>query len=322
MFHIRPTCLKRIVMVSLIVMAGNKHGMSTEIYRITAGNYSACCAIWGSWGYQLPAPRQMFVELTWQANPETARMRILDTFLDELQLQPFGFFGSDSPFADGTVDDNTIRFRDEQVEPDPPWNDPSDEFFGILDYTVSVEEEQLRMNGSFTSNTCFDCFSTFMHLGVQARLVTDPIPGDLNEDGQLEIGDLELLSDYPDYPEDLVRWVKHLRRTWVGDANLDGEFNSSDMVQVFVAGKYETEQDAGWAGGDWDGNGVFDSSDMVTALADGGYEQGPRTDGAAVPEPSAALLLLIGSALFLSGRRNRQLRVKGERISKLSAGTR
>ena len=35
-------------------------------------------------------------------------------------------------------------------------------------------------------------------------------------------------------------WVKDLKHTWFGDANLDGEFNSSDMVQVFVAGKYET----------------------------------------------------------------------------------
>ena len=52
-------------------------------------------------------------------------------------------------------------------------------------------------------------------------------------------------------------------------------FNSSDMAQVFAAGKYETGQEAGWADGDWNGDGIFDSSDMVTAFVDGGYEKSP-----------------------------------------------
>ena len=70
-------------------------------------------------------------------------------------------------------------------------------------------------------------------------------------------------------------WVKVLKHTWFGDANLDGEFNSGDMVQVFVLGKYETGEEASWAEGDWNGDGFFDSSDMVAAFADGGYEKGP-----------------------------------------------
>ena len=32
-------------------------------------------------------------------------------------------------------------------------------------------------------------------------------------------------------------WVNDLKNTWIGDANLDLEFNSGDMVQVFVAGQ-------------------------------------------------------------------------------------
>ena len=50
---------------------------------------------------------------------------------------------------------------------------------------------------------------------------------DLNSDGSVD-------------HEDHRIWVKDLKHTWFGDANLDGEFNSSDMVQVFAAGKYET----------------------------------------------------------------------------------
>ena len=68
-------------------------------------------------------------------------------------------------------------------------------------------------------------------------------------------------------------------------------------MQVFTAGEYETQQTAGWSEGDWNGDGIFNSSDMVTAFVDGGYEQGepgPRPEVAAVPEPNAALLLILG----------------------------
>ena len=38
---------------------------------------------------------------------------------------------------------------------------------------------------------------------------------------------------------------------------------------------------------------MFDAADFVIAFEDGGYEQGRRTDVAAVPEPSAAVLLIL-----------------------------
>lgn len=74
----------------------------------------------------------------------------------------------------------------------------------------------------------------------------------------------------------------------VGDANLDGQFDSGDMVQVFTTGKYG--HPAVWMEGDWSQDGVFDSGDMVAAFTAGGYQR-PL---AAVPEPSAAILLLLG----------------------------
>ena len=58
-----------------------------------------------------------------------------------------------------------------------------------------------------------------------------------------------------------------------GDANFDGRFNSTDLVEVFQIGKYEddTPGNAGWAEGDWNGDGDFTSSDLVMAFQDGGY---------------------------------------------------
>ena len=86
----------------------------------------------------------------------------------------------------------------------------------------------------------------------------------------------DLNSDRTVDQADYRIWVKDLRQTWFGDANLDGEFNSGDLVAVFQAGEYEDveEYNSGWATGDWNGDGVFDSSDLVVAFQDGGYEKG------------------------------------------------
>ncbi len=128
---------------------------------------------------------------------------------------------------------------------------------------------------------------------------TVALTGDYNNNGRLDAGDLDLqgvaingkqnppaydlnkdnLVDY----EDRVFWVEQptMKNTYIGDANLDGEFNSSDFVDVFVAGKYETGQSAGWKDGDWDANLLFDSADFVAAFVGGGYEFGPRPTPAA-----------------------------------------
>ena len=137
-----------------------------------------------------------------------------------------------------------------------------------------------------------------------------PQPGDFYSDGQLDAMDIDELSmvirlgthskRYDLTDDDLVNeddramWVHELKHTYFGDANLDGEFNSSDMTQVFAAGKYETGEEGGWANGDWSGDGFFSSRDMVAAFVDGGYEKGPRTDAVAVPEPTSVLLLVTG----------------------------
>ncbi len=146
-------------------------------------------------------------------------------------------------------------------------------------------------------------------------------PGDYNGDGVIDAADVDLqaqamkdanpdLSIFDENMDGLVNtddrliWVKDHAKTWIGDANLDHEFTSGDLVEVFAAGKYETGDMALWGEGDWDGNMLFDSGDLVAAFSDGGYELGPPPAVAAVPEPSAAVLAwLLLPALFAYGRR-------------------
>ena len=61
--------------------------------------------------------------------------------------------------------------------------------------------------------------------------------------------DLDLNSDsrYVLDREDLRIWIKDLKHTWFGDADLDGKFDSSDMVASLRGSEYETGVYAGWA---------------------------------------------------------------------------
>ena len=69
---------------------------------------------------------------------------------------------------------------------------------------------------------------------------------DLNQDGVADGNDRELM-------------INVSLHTTVGDSNLDGVFNSQDLVLVFTAGQYEDNVpgNSGWASGDWDGDGDF-----------------------------------------------------------------
>ena len=86
--------------------------------------------------------------------------------------------------------------------------------------------------------------------------------------------------------DDIGVWVGDLFNSWIGDANLDGEFNSGDLVVVLSAGTYEADVDAVWSTGDFNGDGRANSSDLVAALSDGGYElRAPRRPWRPCPSP-------------------------------------
>jgi hypothetical protein len=143
--------------------------------------------------------------------------------------------------------------------------------------------------------------------------------GDFNGNGQLDAGDLDAMAvgmmnndarfdldrDGDVDVQDRLIWINDKKRTWMGDSNLDGEFNTSDLVAVFTASKYETSDEAGWAAGDWNGDRRFNTSDMVFAFTQGGYERGPRA-ASPVPEPSSWLLIVLGGVACCAFRARRK----------------
>jgi hypothetical protein len=98
-----------------------------------------------------------------------------------------------------------------------------------------------------------------------------------------------------------------LRFAAPGDANIDGVFNSGDLVHVFQVGEYEDALagNSTWSDGDWTNDNEFDSSDLVAAFQDGQYVEAASPHAAGVPEPVSGMSLVIGClAIFRCWRKS------------------
>ena len=261
---------------------------------------------------------------------------IMSPFTDDLYEDGFGAFGavfasesetngnylveyavSLEPMFDAGVFEDTITQDAEQIVVDET----------IVKWTACVSDDDNFGDGT-TGRSHITCYyrategadwrdsSAFADL-VFTGAYTPGTAGDYNANGQLDANDLDLQAEaiqsqdlaFDENDDGVVDvsdrqvWLNDYKNTWMGDADLNGVFDSSDFVSVFTAGKYETGDMAGWAEGDWDGNQKFDSSDFVGAFADGGYEMGtkpggPQTAVAAVPEPSSFGLFLFGCLII------------------------
>ena len=114
-------------------------------------------------------------------------------------------------------------------------------------------------------------------------------PGDFNGDGRVDVVDIDELCsavlvssqhskfdlnrDGTTDDSDYQYLIRDILGVVPGDANLDGTFNSGDIVLVFQANEYEDgrSENSSWAEGDWNCDGEFNTADFVVAFQADGY---------------------------------------------------
>ncbi|MCA9197689.1 MAG: hypothetical protein KDA87_09135, partial [Planctomycetales bacterium] len=123
-------------------------------------------------------------------------------------------------------------------------------------------------------------------LCVQLGSATPDMAFDLTGDGRVNEADRDYL-------------VRNVLQTDYGDANLDGVFNSSDLILVFQAGQYEDAiaGNSGWAAGDWNCDGDFNTSDMILAFQAGSYSTAAVSSQANLQQLPDALTAAAVSAM-------------------------
>lgn len=156
----------------------------------------------------------------------------------------------------------------------------------------------LSSNGDLNGDGIVDLVATsrsevFGDQGVTLQILSlessavEELSGDFNGDGVVDGLDISLLRDAvlaQDLTYDLDRngqidsedldfLVTNILGTNPGDANLDGVFDSSDLIQVFQFGEYEDGilGNSTWAEGDFNLDGEFDTGDLVAAFQSGSY---------------------------------------------------
>lgn len=200
------------------------------------------------------------------------------------------------------------------------------EFNTPLPVEVVVESQIGAWQGSRFLAGAMDEFAIYSTALTEDRVLAhynaglglNTLSGDFDSSGALDVADINMLTgavasgandaafdltgDGIVDAADLTNWVVDLKNTWIGDANVDGEFNSGDLVSVFQKGKFEQDVDATWEEGDWSGDNRFSSTDFVVAFQDGGFERGKRAAVASVPEPTSVALIVLPFLMLIRRR--------------------
>ena len=171
--------------------------------------------------------------------------------------------GTDPKLADGTIAPGAFAYRG----------------------PISLTAETSVRARAFANNE----WSVVNHAVFTIR--TAPAAGDFDGNGLISAADIDWLCNQirsvtPDPTYDLTgdgnvneldhRYlISNILRTRSGDVNLDGTFDSADLITVLQSTHYEQELDATWATGDWNCDGRFDSGDLVLAFQNGGFGTGP-----------------------------------------------
>lgn len=260
---------------------------------------TGCCE-WGEWAFT----RKISEELSINAGIDS--ILGLGVFYNDSDYPPLVEFFEPSTYSELKI---VLEFREPNFTIE--FNDGADGLWGPFEFPFAPDREQttqLQATGLIAGRGD----GTIVEWSL-VRLFGN---GDFDDSGSLDGPDIDILSltiaqntndqrydlDYDGFIDSNDRqiWVHRLANTFFGDANLDGEFNSSDLVSVFQASEYEDELElhSTWATGDWNGDGDFTSRDLVFAFGDGGYEVGHRVTAPHVPEPSSVALLSIASLML------------------------
>ena len=199
--------------------------------------------------------------------------------------------------------------------------------FQILDLDNLATDGTLQLLGGYDTSPFSNPLdglvgnrSVFPFLGPDKVLLSDtewgffivdatpalPLIGDIDGNGQLDANDIDQLTiaiqngntsasldldgDGSVSLEDRTFLISEIMGSSFGDTNLDGSFDSTDLVRVFISGTYEDDIDfnSSWAEGDWNGDRDFSSGDLIAAFSAGNYED---TSGSqTVPEPAGILI--------------------------------
>ncbi|MCA9212980.1 MAG: hypothetical protein KDB27_07945 [Planctomycetales bacterium] len=243
------------------------------------------------------------------------------TFDDELPLEEWAHVVSTYDADEALA---RIWINSEEVDFDIPDFSSPQTVQLVVDAQIGAWQGSRFLSGAIDEFAIYDSVLSDERIEAHYAAAFSPsIVGDFDGSGELDLADInqllaeinsgsndagfDLTNDAMVTEADLGVWVNDLKNTWVGDANLDGEFNSSDFVTVFSAGKYEKNEVANWSEGDWTGDLRFNSSDFVAAFQSQGYEQGLRPN--MVPEPpSCGIVFIIAVGLFAVARRLRSIR--------------
>lgn len=225
------------------------------------------------------------------------------------------------------VHDAQIPLEDVRRHPDvmymieEPWTERYDALYEVPFLTqcgsgCDPSQQTTLSIGSIEYNTLGASFGDSWAIPYNFIVVRREVFGDLNQNGFLDIADIDLLTmetangayrrdwdfneDWEINGLDIEIWIEDIFGTLYGDVDLDGLFNSSDLIAVLSKGKYGSDRHAVWSDGDFTGDGWVDSSDFIIALAKGGYEA-TATEAKAIPEPSGVVLLMIGCICLWRG---------------------
>lgn len=195
----------------------------------------------------------------------------LDNGDDKIQLQR-----PDSPPAENPTFVPRLLEDEVQYDDDTPWPVSAD----------GAGDSLTRMSPlSFGS----DAESWSAATPTPGRIEGISLAGDLNNDRIVDVFDIDLLcsavrlgneesrfdlnGDFMVNVGDMFHLVEQIIGTSIGDANLDGTFNSTDFVAIFQAGEYEDNaaENSTWAEGDWNCDADFTTQDLVVAFQRGTY---------------------------------------------------